>query len=140
MQNSFQKIFQITENLEKNDFKIVVDSREVKKGDLFFAMKGEREDGHEYLKNAKNRGAVAAVVSKDYLGQGFGLNLIKVQCVNAFLENLAEHRLEKNKAKIVPITGSCGKTTTKDYLKVLIENYIELQNLLKIITLLLGLV
>jgi UDP-N-acetylmuramoyl-tripeptide--D-alanyl-D-alanine ligase len=98
-----------------------VDSRLVGLGELFFALKGEKTDGHKHLSEVKERGAVGAVVSRDYRGPDFGLELLAVDDVVVSLQGLARHLMEGCKAQIIGITGSLGKTTTKDFVACLLE-------------------
>ena len=103
-----------------------IDSREVKTGSLFFALKGERVDGHDYLEGvAKRRGAVA-VVSKSYQGDDFGLIIFRVDDVVLFLQQLAQRELAKWDGRIIGITGSVGKTTTKEFLATILEKKFRL--------------
>ncbi len=94
---------------------VSVDSRLVKQGDLFIAFVGDRTDGHDYLKDVAEKKAIAAVVSDAYLGPAF-LPLIKVKNPLSFLQNLAKEVLKASQSKIVAITGSVGKTTTKEFI------------------------
>ena len=57
---------------------VAVDSRELKAGNLFFALKGGKVDGHHYLQEVASKGAVGAVVSRSYQGDSFGLPLLYV--------------------------------------------------------------
>ncbi len=98
-----------------------IDSRLVEIGDLFFALKGERADGHEYLCDARAKGAVAAVVDKSYEGSGFGLELIRVDDVKRALQEMARFSLRFKPVFVVGITGSVGKTTTKEFVATLLE-------------------
>jgi UDP-N-acetylmuramoyl-tripeptide--D-alanyl-D-alanine ligase len=98
-----------------------IDSRMVGPGELFFALKGAKVDGHTFLAEVKEKGAVAAVVSKDYTGPDFGLVLLLVEDVVASLQQLARHFMASCKALIVGITGSLGKTSTKDFIATLLE-------------------
>ena len=66
------------------------DSRSVKPGALFFAIKGEREDGHDFLEDVAKKGGVAAVVSHTYTKENFGLSLIRVLDVVNALHALAK--------------------------------------------------
>lgn len=97
-------------------FGACVDSRLVKPGDLFFACAGERCDGHTFLCQAAQKGAVAAVVSQAYGGEAFGLPLIRVDHPEKALQRLAKKFLAAAAPKVVAITGSMGKTTTKEFL------------------------
>lgn len=98
-----------------------IDSRFIQEGDLFFALKGMRSDGHGFLQEVKERGAVGAVVSKGYEGSDFGLVLCKVEDVLGSLQELARYFLEKNPVQIIAITGSVGKTTTKEFIATILE-------------------
>ena len=98
-----------------------IDSRMVGQGELFFALKGAQTDGHKYLADVKLKGAVGAVVEKGYEGPDFGLILLPVEDVVASLQGLARHFMEDCKAQIVGITGSLGKTTTKEFIATLLE-------------------
>jgi UDP-N-acetylmuramoyl-tripeptide--D-alanyl-D-alanine ligase len=92
-----------------------IDSRTTKPGDLFFAVQGERLDGHDYVHAALERGAVAAVVARDHLSkfpdkQG----LIVVNDTLAALQHLASMVRCMWGHVVVGVTGSAGKTTTKE--------------------------
>lgn len=96
------------------------DSRLLKPGDLFFALKGERVDGHVYLTEASRKGALAAVVSKNFRGDSGGLPLIAVDDPLEALQELAHAVLVRKPVRIVAITGSIGKTSTKEFTKTLL--------------------
>ncbi|MBI2469864.1 MAG: UDP-N-acetylmuramoyl-tripeptide--D-alanyl-D-alanine ligase [Planctomycetes bacterium] len=95
---------------------ISTDSRTIKSGDLFFALKGERFDGHQFLMHAMNTGAVGAVISNESkIEPGYGnFSIIRVKDTTTALGDLAKYYRQKLSAKIVGITGSNGKTTTKE--------------------------
>ncbi|MDR3623716.1 MAG: UDP-N-acetylmuramoyl-tripeptide--D-alanyl-D-alanine ligase [Chlamydiales bacterium] len=113
-------------NYKIDDSKIVlgvsVNSKLVKKQDLFFALPGSKQDGHSFLQEVSQRGAVAAIVSSNYSGDDFGLSLIKVFDVLKALQRLAEWYLHFHRPKVVGITGSLGKTTTKDFTTTLLRS------------------
>ncbi|HSX13748.1 MAG TPA: Mur ligase family protein [Chlamydiales bacterium] len=98
-----------------------IDSRLITPGDVFFAIRGEKNDGHDFLKEVQSKGARAAVVSKHYLGSDFGLRLFGVDDVGQTLRDLAKKSLENSTIQIVGVTGSVGKTTTKDFIATLLE-------------------
>lgn len=99
-----------------------IDSREVRPGNLFFALEGKTTDGHHHLAEVKAKGAVAAVVSSSYNGPDFGLELLPVNDVLFSLQNLAKQSIEKEKSlQVVGVTGSVGKTTTKDFIATLLS-------------------
>ncbi len=98
-----------------------VDSRRIGSGEMFFALTGAKVDGHAFLADVAARGGIAAVVSNAYTGPNFGLNLFAVPDVLACLHNLAREFLAESNAIVVGITGSMGKTTTKDFTATLLE-------------------
>jgi len=87
-----------------------IDSRTTKPGDLFFAIKGERFDGHEFIANAVEKGAVAAVVT--YAVDVDIPQFVVSDTTLALGKIAADHRAKFN-IPIIGVTGSCGKTTTK---------------------------
>jgi UDP-N-acetylmuramoyl-tripeptide--D-alanyl-D-alanine ligase len=88
------------------------DTRQVKRGDLFVAIVGERLDGHRFLKQAAQKGAKAAVVSR--LVTGSKIPQIKVENTTKALGEMGRaQRLQWN-GTVVAVTGSVGKTTVKD--------------------------
>src|SRR5262245_34860376 len=101
--------------------KFQIDSRKIGPGDLFFALKGEKTDGHKFLNEASTRGGSVALVSTEYRGPDEGLILLPVDDVAMSLQALARHFLRESKAKIVGVTGSMGKTTTKEFIATLLE-------------------
>jgi UDP-N-acetylmuramoyl-tripeptide--D-alanyl-D-alanine ligase len=100
---------------------VAVDSRLVKPGMLFFALPGAKTDGHQFLQQVASIGVCAAIVSKDYRGEHFGIPLIRFDNVLSALQGFAKHLLKKRKPHIVAITGSVGKTTTKDFTTTLLQ-------------------
>lgn len=93
-----------------------IDSREVEKGGIFFALKGEKVDGHDFLEEVSKKGVLAAVVSKEYQGPNFGLVLLYVDDVVEALQEIARRALSERETKVIGITGSLAKTTTKEFL------------------------
>jgi len=92
-----------------------IDSRTVQPGELFFAVKGERLDGHDYVEQALKSGAIAAVVSKDQLPRYFEMpGLLAVGDTLVALQTLATAVRKLWGKTGIGITGSMGKTTTKD--------------------------
>lgn len=92
-----------------------LDSRAIKPGELFFAVKGERLDGHDYVEAALANGAVAAVIERQHF-QRFASTkaLITVDDTLAALQRLAMAVRRDWGKPVVAITGSAGKTTTKE--------------------------
>ncbi|MFA6119402.1 MAG: UDP-N-acetylmuramoyl-tripeptide--D-alanyl-D-alanine ligase [Parachlamydiales bacterium] len=99
-----------------------IDSRLVNEKDLFFALKGARTDGHLYLRAIAKEKALAAVINKDYyVPQDIDIELIRVDNVLSFLQNVATEALKKSRAKKIGITGSFAKTTTKEFIATLLN-------------------
>ncbi len=92
-----------------------IDSRTVAPGELFFAVKGERLDGHDFVDQAREKGAVAAVVRKDQLARyPLKTGLIGVRDTLAALQTLATAVRRLWGKPLIGVTGSTGKTTTKE--------------------------
>jgi UDP-N-acetylmuramoyl-tripeptide--D-alanyl-D-alanine ligase len=95
-----------------------IDSRTVGSGELFFAVRGERFDGHEFVVAAADRGAVAAVVSRARVASlpdaALAIPLLIAEDPLAALQLLAAHVRRQWGKRVVAITGSAGKTTTKE--------------------------
>jgi UDP-N-acetylmuramoyl-tripeptide--D-alanyl-D-alanine ligase len=100
---------------EINGFSI--DSRTIRQGDLFIAIRGDRLDGNAYVLDAMRKGAVAALVSDRALRDAPELGsmpLIVVPDTIAALQNLANRVRRDSGAAVVAVTGSAGKSTTKE--------------------------
>ncbi len=98
---------------------VSIDSRSLKKGDLFVALKGDNMDGHNFIEAAFKAGASAAIVSKNFVAADPDWPLIYVDDTNLALENLGRAARARSKAKIVGVAGSVGKTSTKEMLAAL---------------------
>ena len=99
---------------------VCTDTRDIRRGDLFLALRGNNFDGHSYVEEAAQKGAVGAVVSSGkYPGLPKSFPLIRVRdSVRAFQKIAAGYRREFS-VPVVGITGSNGKTTTKEFVGVL---------------------
>jgi len=92
-----------------------IDSRTVGPGQLFFAVKGERLDGHDFVEQALEKGAVAAVVCRDQLGRFKAHSrLLAVDDTLVALQTLATAVRKLWGKTLIGVTGSAGKTTTKE--------------------------
>jgi UDP-N-acetylmuramoyl-tripeptide--D-alanyl-D-alanine ligase len=98
---------------------VTFDSRAVGKGDLFFALSGETTDGHGFVADALSRGAAAAVVSRDV--EGANGTLVRVPDTMKALVELGRAARRRSKARIASVTGSVGKTSTKDALRAMLS-------------------
>ncbi len=92
---------------------VSIDSRTIAPGALFFAIKGPRFDGHDFLADAAERGATAAVVERETEAPS-GLALVRVADTTRSLADLARYVRRRAGMPVVAVTGSVGKTTTKD--------------------------
>lgn len=92
---------------------ITTDSRDVHRGDLFVAVAGERFDGHDFVGQARADGAVACLVERDNVATG---PAVAIDDTFVALRDLAAHHRATMPQSVVAITGSTGKTTTKDLL------------------------
>ena len=92
---------------------VSIDSRTIEAGALFVAVKGPRFDGHHFLADAAGRGARAALVHRDAPAPP-GLPLVRVADTTKGLSDLARHVRREAALPVVGVTGSVGKTTTKD--------------------------
>ena len=101
------------------------DSRQIVEGSVFIAIAGERVDGHDYVPHVGAQGAVAAIVDHEIADAG--VPQIVVEDTVLALGMLAKHNIERRRAlgtpfTVVGITGSVGKTTTKDLMKALLSH------------------
>ena len=109
------------ENIEVNDFSR--DTREIKEGDAYIALKGERFDGNDFCKNAVDNGAKVCIVSKD-IEKINGTTIIKVEDTLKALQDIATFKRMQYDIPVVAVTGSVGKTSTKDLIAgVVSEEY-----------------
>ena len=93
---------------------VVVDSRQAGRGDLFVALRGERHDGQEFVADAVERGARGLLVREPVDDLPSGVTAFVVPDTLLALQRLAAGRRDRRRTKVVGITGSVGKTTTKE--------------------------
>lgn len=99
---------------------VCMDSRAVLKGSLFVALDGSKVDGHEYVEGAFESGAVAAIVKEDFELETDKV-LVKVKDPREAMVNLARYSRERMKGKVIAVTGSAGKTGTKELLLIALK-------------------
>lgn len=105
---------------------VSIDTRQLQAGQLYIAIKGERFDGHDFLQQAEQKGASAALISQPYHGT---LPVIQVKDTIKALADLARLHQTKLAVPTFAVTGSCGKTTTKNLLaNILSQRYNTLVN------------
>lgn len=103
---------------------ISIDTRTLQPGEAYFAIKGERLDGHDFVTSAMKAGASVAIVSEEKLVAlgGIALPLIVVNDVLSALRVLAVAARKRSRAQIIAVTGSVGKTTTKEMLRTVLSS------------------
>ncbi|MFZ7104948.1 MAG: UDP-N-acetylmuramoyl-tripeptide--D-alanyl-D-alanine ligase [Peptococcaceae bacterium] len=108
---------------------VAIDSRNVRPGDLFFALQGENTDGHHFVDKAFANGAVGAVINNiGLISMVDSKNLLICEDPLRFLQDLAKLVRQNVNIPVIAVTGSTGKTTTKDLVySVLKEEFITLK-------------
>ncbi len=101
---------------------VVTDSREAGPGSLFVALPGQHADGHDFVADAFSRGAGGALVTRPLEGVPEGVAVIRVQDTVAALGELARYYRSLVAVTVVAITGSNGKTTTKEMVAHLLRS------------------
>ena len=96
-----------------------IDSRSIAPGELFIALK-DRRDGHDFVADAARAGAAAALVSHRPEGVPGDFPLIVVEDVQAALERLAARARARMQGRVIAVTGSAGKTSTKEMLRAML--------------------
>ena len=123
--NYFQNkmiIKKIVTNIKIGNFDgLAIDSRMIKKNNLFLTIKGKNNDGSKFISEALKKGAKYIVSSK--VIKKYQNKIIKVNDENLFLNHFAKLKRKNSLAKIVAITGSAGKTSLKNLIKDLLNNF-----------------
>jgi UDP-N-acetylmuramoyl-tripeptide--D-alanyl-D-alanine ligase len=105
---------------------VSIDSRTIREGELFVAIKGDRFDGHDFVPEVIQRGAWGALVERTALADRFAVlgglkNILSVEDTLTALQEMAYHHRRQFTIPVVGITGSNGKTTTKEMLAVILQ-------------------
>ena len=93
--------------------RVVTDTRQLAAGDFFIALRGPRFDGHAFVGQARDRGAMGALVDRDFAGPRWGA-MVQVGDTLRALQDLAQAVRSESGTRVIAITGSAGKTTTKE--------------------------
>ncbi|TLG78911.1 UDP-N-acetylmuramoylalanyl-D-glutamyl-2,6-diaminopimelate--D-alanyl-D-alanine ligase [Methylocystis sp. B8] len=103
---------------------VSIDTRTLQPGDMFLAIKGETRDGHEFVRTAFEKGASAAVIDEAHAPELSGAGpLFVVRDVQQSLESLGQRARERSAAFIVAVTGSVGKTSTKEMIRLMLSRF-----------------
>ncbi|MEW5764161.1 MAG: UDP-N-acetylmuramoyl-tripeptide--D-alanyl-D-alanine ligase [Acidobacteriota bacterium] len=105
---------------ERPSVGLALDSRRCEGGRLFAALRGTRNDGHDYLADAALHGAAAALVERE-LPVPAGMGAVLVPSVERALAALGRHVRDAFPGTVAGVVGSCGKTTTKDFCAALLR-------------------
>ncbi|USO01180.1 MAG: UDP-N-acetylmuramoyl-tripeptide--D-alanyl-D-alanine ligase [Alphaproteobacteria bacterium] len=106
--------------------KVVLDSREVTNGDIFICMRGTKSDGHDYISGALNKGASCIILSNKNACENLpleGVTILAVPDTDAALVAMGTYKRQQSHAKIIAITGSFGKTSTKEWLLHVLSHF-----------------
>lgn len=104
-------------NGERVAFGVGIDSRTIKPGELFVAIRGPRHDGHEHISSAAEKGAIGALVAREEVGKvPAGFSVLVVPDTLAALQRMARGYRLLLPTRIASITGSSGKSSTKEML------------------------
>ena len=101
-----------------------IDSRSVQPGDLFFALHGERQDGHDFVAEAVSRGAAGAVVDRP-MDVADGASVFHTSNSLEALHRIAAQQRVRSNARVIAVTGSVGKTTCKEIVASVLDQKYE---------------
>ena len=107
--------------------KVSTDTRSMSEGDIFLALKGPNYNGHDFINKALDKGASCLITEKEIPGETY----IKTENTFLFLEELAKFQRSNFKQDVIAITGSNGKTSTKEILYQLTKNFFEDKEIFK---------
>lgn len=117
------KALEVEINFKFDATSVTTDSRSIKGGELFIALKGDNFDGNKFIEDAIKKGAVAAICDDKEIAAKIKKTILVEDGLKA-LTKLAKYRRKNCFAKIIAITGSVGKTTTKELVRdILAENH-----------------
>ena len=119
---TFDKLNKIIENyLINNKNKVKINSNDVLKGDVFFALQGTKTHGNDYVEEAINKGARFIVTDKKLKLINKEKQILLVKKTLFFLQTIANKKRNAFKGKVIGITGSVGKTSVKENLKFFLK-------------------
>lgn len=106
---------------------VSIDSRKVQEGDLFIPFRGEQVNGHRFVENAIEQGAAAALWLKDEPNPPAHIPLLFVEDSEIALQEMARAYRDELRCKVIGITGSNGKTSTKDLVASVLAPYFKVK-------------
>ncbi|MCL2577077.1 MAG: UDP-N-acetylmuramoyl-tripeptide--D-alanyl-D-alanine ligase [Defluviitaleaceae bacterium] len=115
----------------KNVTSISTDTRTIKAGALFVAIAGENFDGHDYILKASENGAICVLSERQSQPTDIDVPLIYVGSTRRALMDLADYYRRKHSVKVIAITGSAGKTTTKDMIADILSQKFKTKRTIK---------
>lgn len=134
-------MFELTEIVKATNAKLIrrsnfnyfkgvsTDSRTIKSGEIFLALVGDKFDGHNFVGETIKRGAKAIIISKQVKCIKQRINILIVKNTTVALGKLAKYHRKKHDIPLIAITGSTGKTTTKDIIShILSTKYKVIKN------------
>ena len=104
------------------NYLVSTDTRKIISNSIFFALKGKNFDGNEYALEALKMGASFVIVDNDFKNDLYKDQIIKVENVLQTLQELSKFNRQQSTAKVIALTGSNGKTSTKELIKTVLEN------------------
>ena len=110
---------------------ISTDTRTIQPGALFIPIKGENYDGHDYIAKASENGAICALSERSSQPTDTDIPLVYVSSTRRALMALADYYRRKHKVRVVAVTGSAGKTTTKDMMADILSQKYKTQRTIK---------
>jgi UDP-N-acetylmuramoyl-tripeptide--D-alanyl-D-alanine ligase len=108
-------------NPKRYVYGVSIDTRQLERSQLFFALRGERFDAHDFVLQAVQAGASGIVVERFIPGLPAEANVLQVADTLSALQKLARYNRDKFHAPVVAVTGSSGKTTTKDMIAAVLS-------------------
>ncbi len=105
---------------------LTTDTRSLERGSVFLALQGDRYDGHDFVGSAVQRGSKGLIVAHDHLGSvpsfDDDITIIAVDDTLVALGEIANHRRQAHPIPLIAVTGSNGKTSTKEFIAALLES------------------
>lgn len=108
-------------NLDDEVFSFSKDTRDINKNDMYIGIKGENYNGNEYYLEAFNKGAMGAIIDDEKVIKDKYKSIILVNNSVKALHELAKYQISKHNIPVIAITGSVGKTSTKDIISKVLE-------------------